>query len=229
MEFIQGFNISKSFNLGKRKIRVLNSNNFAIKEGDFAVILGESGCGKTTLLNILAGLDKITSGELHIMGDDINAIPRKKINSWRADHLGIVFQHFNLIPFMSATENVALPLIFRGISKKTRLSKAKSLLKSVGLSDRVNHVPSELSGGEQQRVAIARALVTSPKIIIADEPTGELDSKNSADVMEFFARINKDLKTTIIMATHNPSYAFHASRIIHLFDGHITSQQVKKN
>jgi len=228
MEFIQGFEVTKNYEIGGKRINVIRSNNFVIKSGDFVLLLGDSGAGKTTLLNLIAGLDSISSGELYVDGEDIAKKSLNQLSKWRATHVGVIFQNFNLIPFMSALDNVALPLAFCGVSRGQRARKAKTLLKNVGLASRCTHTPSELSGGEQQRVAIARALVNNPKLIIADEPTGNLDSKNSSDIMELLGRLNKQSNTTIVMATHNPAFAFHATKVIHIFDGHITSQEVVK-
>lgn len=226
--FIHAFDINKSFSTGTSKVNILNRVNFSITEGQFVIILGHSGSGKTTLLNLLSGLDKPDKGELFVMDHDITNMPKNELSKWRLINLGIVFQHFNLFPLMNIVDNVSVPLAFKGISQTQRQKRAKSLLKSFGLVNHFDLLPSELSGGEQQKVAIARAIINNPKIIIADEPTGELDSKQSKDILQLLRRLNSQNNTTIIMATNNSDYAHYADRVIHIFDGHVVGNEVKK-
>ena len=224
MEFINLVQVSKSFFLKKEEINVLKDVNLLINEGDFVVILGASGQGKSTLLNLVAGIDKPTSGQINVCGEDISQYTSDELSIWRSKNIGIVFQSYNLMPYMTAVDNVALPLAFRGMNKKNRMKKAADLLKTVGLKDRINHHTNLLSGGEQQRVAIARALANNPKVLIADEPTGDLDMANATDVMEIIYDLYKERATTIIMATHNPNYAKYADKVIYIAKGEVSSQ-----
>ena len=224
MEFINLVRVSKSFFLKKEEINVLKDVNLLINEGDFVVILGASGQGKSTLLNLVAGIDKPTSGQINVCGEDISQYTSDELSIWRSKNIGIVFQSYNLMPYMTAVDNVALPLAFRGMNKKNRMKKAADLLKTVGLKDRINHHTNLLSGGEQQRVAIARALANNPKVLIADEPTGDLDMANATDVMEIIYDLYKERATTIIMATHNPNYAKYADKVIYIAKGEVSSQ-----
>ena len=216
MDFIQVNNLSKSFKVGKEIVPVINDVSFAIKKGDFVVVLGPSGSGKTTLFNLLAGLDKPDSGEIIIDGEDITKFSMGKLSLWRSQNIGIVFQSFNLMPYMSAVDNVALPLLFKGVPRKLRQSKALSLLRTVSLNHRYDYPANILSGGEQQRVAIARALINNPKLLIADEPTGDLDQANATEVMEIIYDLYKERKATIILSTHNQNYAKYADQVIYV-------------
>lgn len=226
---IQLINVNKTFKVGKKDFCVIEDANLSIKEGDFIVVLGASGSGKTTLLNMLSALDKPTSGQILIDDEDITKLSLNRLSRWRGDNVGIVFQSYNLMSYMSAVDNVILPMIFKGISKRQRKAKALSLLRSVGLKERLYHDSNLLSGGEQQRVAIARALVNNPKILIADEPTGGLDIANATEIMEIIYALYKERKTTIILSTHNPNYAKFADRVLYIQKGEVTVQRSLKN
>lgn len=203
----------------------MESVNLVIDEGDFIVILGASGQGKTTLLNMIGGIDRPTEGTIVIDGENITNLDSDELASWRGANVGIVFQSYNLMPYMTAVDNVMLPLTFKGIGGKFRYKKAIELLNTVGLKSRVNHHANLLSGGEQQRVAIARALINNPKILIADEPTGDLDLANATDVMEIIYALYKERKTTVIMATHNPNYAKYADHVVYVSKGEVSAQK----
>lgn len=227
MPFIEAKNLTKFYEIDRGRIRVLDGDDFIINEGDFVLVLGNSGSGKTTLLNLISGLDKASTGQMIIAGQDLGQISHNNLSKWRVNHVGIVFQNFNLIPFMPALDNVALPLAFCGVKKKVRRQKAGTLLNKFGMGHRVHHMPSQLSGGEQQRVALARALINDPQILVADEPTGELDSDNALCIMGLLKTLNQRFHTTIILASHNQDYKSYATRIIHIKDGRVTAQEVK--
>ena len=224
MDFINLIDVEKSFSVGKRKISVLKKVNCIIKHGDFVVLLGASGSGKTTLLNLIAGLDKPDSGSIIVNDAEVSILKTDELSHWRGKNIGFIFQNYNLMPFMSALDNVALPLIFQRICRKERKKRSAGMLRAVGLKDFIDNACHLLSGGEQQRVTIARALVNNPEILIADEPTGDLDSKNAKDIMEIIYGLYKERKTTIIMATHNTAYTKYADQIINISDGKVTSQ-----
>lgn len=224
-KLIDVIDVCKSFKTGKKIISVISNAFLEINEGDFVVILGPSGSGKTTLLHMLAGLDKPTSGSIIVNGEDITALSINKMSQWRLKNIGIVFQSYNLMPYMSALDNVALPLIFAGINKKQRLLKAGTLLRTVGLNNRIKHNTNLLSGGEQQRVTIARALINDPKILIADEPTGDLDIANATEVIEIILALHKEHKTTIVMSTHDPNYAKYADKVIYIEKCQVSTQK----
>ncbi len=219
MEFVQLIGVYKSFPIGKRTISTLRNVNFSISAGEFVLLLGPSGSGKTTLLNLIAGIDKPSYGQIFIDQEEISRMKPDELSSWRSRNIGFIFQSYNLMSYMTALDNVALPLVFQGVSKKKRNAKAKNMLKAVGMSNMSDNACQVLSGGEQQRVTIARALINNPKILIADEPTGDLDSKNAAEVMNIIYSLYKERKTTIIMATHNEDYIKFADKIIRLHDG----------
>lgn len=219
MELIKTFDVCKYFEIGKKKIEVLKNVNCSINKSEFVVILGASGSGKTTFLNMIAGLDKPTNGNIFVNSQDITSFSMDELSLWRAKNIGVIFQSYNLMPFMSAIDNVALPLVFQGISKRQRYKKAASLLKAVGLKNQVHSSCQLLSGGEQQRVTIARALVNSPKLILADEPTGDLDTKNADEIVEILFNLYKEGDTTVVMATHNLAYTKFADRILNIKDG----------
>ncbi len=210
--------IKKSYFLTNRVIEVLRGISLEIKDGEFISLMGPSGAGKSTLLNIIGCLDVPTSGKYILDGIDINTLSENELSEIRNKKIGFVFQNFNLIPRLSALKNVELPLIYSKVSSAERRKRSLSLLEKVGLSDRANHLPNELSGGEQQRVSIARAIVNNPSIILADEPTGNLDSKTGKEIMEIFRSIHKE-GATIIMVTHEMSIAEYAERIITIKDG----------
>jgi putative ABC transport system ATP-binding protein len=214
--------ITKSLPLGRERIEILKGISFQIMSGEFVSIMGPSGSGKSTLLGIIAGLDNPTSGQVLIDGIDITTMSEGKLASVRNNKIGMVFQAFNLIPTLTAQENVEVPL-YVGKHKGSPSARSKELLDLVGLTHRLNHRPNQLSGGEQQRVAIARALATDPAFVLADEPTGNLDAKNSENLLKLFAYLRAQTGKTFIIATHDQNVAAHAGRIIHLLDGKIAS------
>ena len=213
----------KIYRVGSSKVRALNGVDFTVYEGEFCAIVGTSGSGKSTLLNMLAGLEKPTKGEITIAGHHIEKMNENRLVRFRQKNVGFIFQSFNLLGTMNAIENVALPLSFRGVSKAVRLKKAKKMLKLVGLSKHALHRPNQMSGGQQQRVGMARALVVNPKIVFADEPTGNLDSKTSKEMMNLMRRIVNEHKKTLIMVTHDDSLAAIADKVIRIVDGKIVS------
>lgn len=212
--------INKIYQSGEVSFQALANINLNVKAGDFLAIIGASGSGKSTLMNIIGLLDKPTSGSYALNGKDTAHLKEDALASLRNKEIGFIFQSFNLLPRTSALENVALPLIYAGVSKNERIHRAKQALKQVGLSDKLNSNPNQLSGGQQQRVAIARALVNNPEIILADEPTGNLDTKSGMEIMQIFQKLNIEGKT-IIMITHEEIIAKHAKKIIRLKDGRI--------
>lgn len=211
----------KIYRVGETKVRALDGVDFSIYKGEFCSIVGASGSGKSTLLNMLAGLEKPTKGQIVIAGEHMENKNENQLVKFRREHIGFIFQSFNLMPTMNAVENVALPLTFQGVDKKTRLKKAESVLKLVGLSKYRKHRPTQMSGGQQQRVGVARALVVRPEIIFADEPTGNLDSNTSKEVMELMKRVVREQNQTLVMVTHDNHLAGFADRIFHIMDGKI--------
>jgi len=225
MALIETKEITKVYSLGDVEVNALCSVSLTIDRGDFIAIMGPSGSGKSTFMNILGCLDIPTSGYYHLEGIDTSKLKRDELASIRNKKIGFVFQGFNLLPRTSAIENVELPLLYNGISAKERRQKAITALKAVGLEDRENHHPTQLSGGQQQRVAIARALVNDAPIILADEPTGNLDTKTSAEVMELFVKLNRESNISIILITHENDIAAYSRRIIKFLDGCIISDE----
>ena len=213
----------KIYRVGASRVRALNGVDFSIYKGEFCAIVGTSGSGKSTLLNMLAGLEKPTKGEIVIAGEHIENKSENQLVRFRREHIGFIFQSFNLMPTMSAVENVALPLNFQGIGKAERTKRAEEVLKLVGLEKHKKHKPLQMSGGQQQRVGIARALVVKPEIIFADEPTGNLDSRTSAEVMQLMKKIIREQNQTLIMVTHDDHLAEFADRIFRISDGKIIS------
>ena len=213
----------KVYRVGDSKVKALNGVDFTIQKGEFCSIVGTSGSGKSTLLNMLAGLEKPTKGQIVIAGEHIEKKSENQLVKFRREHIGFIFQSFNLLPALSAVENVALPLTFQGMDKAKRLEKASQVLDLVGLSKHKNHKPTQMSGGQQQRVGIARALVVNPQIIFADEPTGNLDSHTSAEVMELIRKIIHEQNQTLVMVTHDDHLAGFADRIFRISDGKIVS------
>jgi len=200
---------------------VLDNLNLQVAAGDFLALMGPSGSGKSTLLNLIAGIDRPTAGVIEINGIDISGLDDAELARWRAAHVGFVFQFYNLIPVLTAFENVELPLQLTSLDRATRKRRVTEALASVGLADRMHHTPNELSGGQQQRVAIARALITNPSLIVADEPTGDLDRQSASEILEMLQRLNCEQGKTIIMVTHDPKAADHAKAVIHLEKGQL--------
>jgi putative ABC transport system ATP-binding protein len=218
-------NLSKTYTLGKRSVQALSNVNLQVNKGEFVAIMGPSGSGKTTLLNVLGCLDKPTAGKVLMEGVDITQLPEKELYKIRRSKVGFVFQTFNLLPYLNARENVELPMECAGKPKSERSKRAKELLQIVNLSGREEHRPHRLSAGEQQRVAIARALANDPAIILADEPTGNLDAKNKQEIVKLLANLNITRGTTIIMVTHDIHAASHTERMLLLSDGKITKEK----
>lgn len=215
--------VKKNFKVGNEKVEILKGITLDIKESEFVAIIGESGSGKSTFLNILGGLMPCECGEITINENRIDKLNENKLALFRRHNVGFIFQAYNLMPQLSAIENVEMPLIFSGVSKNKRRKRALDMLKKVGLEDRVNHKPSELSGGQQQRVSIARALMNNPKVILADEPTGNLDSKTSVEILELLKELNEKYKTTFVVVTHSKVVYKYATRIIKMKDGLLVS------
>ncbi len=219
-------NVSKTYILGDVEVKALQGVNLEIYSGEFICIFGQSGCGKSTILSIIAGLQKPSTGEVYVRGEKLSTLDNEGLAKYRRSKIGIVFQSFNLIPSMNIIENIALPLTFARISKSQRMARAKSLLETVGLAKYAGHTSSQLSGGQQQRVAIARSLVTAPWIMLADEPTGNLDTKSANEVMRLLISLNRKSKRTVILITHNPEYLDYADRIFFMQDGKVIKTQV---
>jgi putative ABC transport system ATP-binding protein len=224
---IQLENIQKSYYLGKQELKVLKGISLEIFKNEYVALMGPSGSGKSTLMNLLGCLDSPTAGQYILNGKDVSKMPDDDLAEVRNKEIGFVFQQFNLLPRLTAAENVALPLIYNGTTKKIRTALALEMLDRVGLAERSHHKPNELSGGQNQRVAIPRALVNNPSIILADEPTGNLDSKTSVEIMHIFDKIQAD-GNTVILVTHEEDIAHFAQRIIRLKDGIIESDHLKK-
>jgi putative ABC transport system ATP-binding protein len=214
----------KRYNEGKsNEVHALQGIDLAVKQGDMMAIMGPSGCGKTTLLNMIGNLDRRSAGEIIINDVDTSKLSDAQTTEFRRDNIGFIFQLFNLFSFLTAVENVETPLLLRGINSGLAREQAKMLLRELGMGDRLYHLPTELSGGQQQRVAVARALINDPAIILGDEPTGDLDSKTSADVMNLFRRINKANNQTFVLVTHSRWIAEHCDYIVHMTDGKIST------
>lgn len=212
--------IKKSFNIGKEnELEILHGIDFEVNDGDFVSVVGQSGSGKSTLMNIIGLLDRQTSGYYELNGVDISTLKDSELSAYRSKKIGFVFQNFNLIPRSNAQKNVELPMTYAGVGKKERAERAERLLEIVEMKDRMDHLPNELSGGQKQRVAIARSMANNPDIILADEPTGALDSKTGRNVMDLFHKLNKEDKRTIIIITHNMELAKEAGRIYKMTDG----------
>lgn len=216
---IQVKNVSKSYWRNSLEIPVLHDITLEVADGEFLALMGPSGSGKTTLLNLIAGIDRPTKGSLDVAGTDIAQLGESALAKWRASHVGFVFQFYNLIPVLTAFENVELPLLLTKLSKAERKRHVETALNIVGLSDRIHHYPKQLSGGQEQRVAIARAIVTDPVILVADEPTGDLDKNSAQEILTLMERLNKEFKKTIVMVTHDQHAAERASRLLHLEKG----------
>ncbi len=217
--------LSKAYQRGEQRIPVLEGVNLDVQAGEFVALMGPSGSGKSTLLNLIAGIDKPTSGRIEIGGVDIATLGEGDLADWRAANVGFIFQFYNLMPVLTAFENVELPLLLTRLSRSERKAHVQAALDMVRLADRVDHYPNELSGGQQQRVAIARALVTDPTLIVADEPTGDLDRTTGGEVLDLLDQLNRELGKTIVMVTHDPKAAARARRLIHLEKGELVPDE----
>jgi putative ABC transport system ATP-binding protein len=218
---IEIHNVSKSYRRDSLEIPVLSNISLSIQEGDFIAFMGPSGSGKTTLLNLIAGIDKPTEGRIFVAGTDITELSETELAVWRSRNVGFIFQFYNLIPVLTAIENVELPLILTPLSKAERRAHAETALGVVGLADRMHHYPRQLSGGQEQRVAIARAIATDPAILVADEPTGDLDKVSAEEVLNLIERLNRELGKTILMVTHDPRAAERARSVRQLDKGEL--------
>jgi putative ABC transport system ATP-binding protein len=216
-------NVHKYFTRGSEQIDVLNDLSLDVPEGEFLGLMGPSGSGKTTLLNLIAGLDQPSGGEIWVGSQKISEMTEAQLAKWRTRHVGFVFQFYHLLPVLTAWENVELPLLLLPLSSAQRAEQVKTALELVGLSDRTKHRPGQLSGGQQQRVGIARAIVTDPSLIVADEPTGDLDSKSAAEILDLLVELQRGLQKTIIMVTHDPRAAERAHRLLHLEKGQLVA------
>ena len=228
MALIEVKNVIKTYATGEAAFNALNNVSLTIEEGEFVAIMGASGSGKSTFMNLLGTLDKPNSGSYYLDGIDVLHLDSEGLSEIRNIKLGFVFQGFNLISRTSAIDNVELPMIYKGVDEETRHKKAKEALKIVGLDKRENHMPNQMSGGQQQRVAIARAIVNDAPLILADEPTGNLDTKTSIEVMNFFVELNEEHGKTIVLVTHEPDIAEYCKRIVKFQDGNIISDEVRR-
>lgn len=227
MSIIKIENLKKVYDTGLIKFEALKGVNFSIEQGEFVAIMGQSGSGKSTLMNIIGCLDVATDGKYYLGGDDISSYKESELNKVRNREIGFVFQSFNLLPKLNVLRNVELPMVYAGVKPHERKERALKFLEMVGLGDKWKNRPNELSGGQKQRVAIARALTNNPKILLADEPTGNLDSQSEKEIMDIFTKLNKE-GTTVIMVTHEPEIAHYASRVIHFRDGNILFDEKKR-
>src|SRR6266536_95880 len=218
---VQLTHVTRTYKRDEFEVRALDDVTLDIPRKSFVAIMGPSGSGKTTLLNLVAGIDHATSGRVAVGGEEISAMNEREIAAWRARHIGLVFQFYNLIPVLTAFENVELPLLLTNLNKAERKTHVEAALKAVGLADRMGHYPRQLSGGQEQRVAIARAIATDPTILVADEPTGDLDRKSAEEVLTLLERLNKEFKKTIVMVTHDPHAVERAHTVRHLDKGEL--------
>jgi len=212
-------NVEKVYGEGAHRVKVLEGIDLEVPAGDFVALMGPSGSGKTTLLNLIAGIDRPTAGRVEVAGQDVGAMGESALARFRARHIGFIFQFYNLIPVLTAYENVELPLLLTKLRRAEREKHVRSVLDIVGLSDRTHHYPRQLSGGEEQRVAIARAVVTDPTVLLADEPTGDLDARSAGEILTLLQRLNREFHKTIALVTHDPRAAERAHRVVHLEKG----------
>lgn len=219
--------VTKEYRRNEIVIPVLRGMNLKLDQGDYTALMGPSGSGKSTLLNLIAGLDKPTSGHVYVCGQDLGNTTQGALAKWRSRHIGFVFQMYNLIPVLTAYENVELPLTLTPLKRRDRAEQVKTALEIVGLADRMDHYPRQLSGGQEQRVAIARAIATDPTLIVADEPTGDLDAKSGDEILDLMSRLNDEFSKTIVMVTHDPRAADRAKRTLHLEDGQFVGESLQ--
>jgi putative ABC transport system ATP-binding protein len=219
MPLVEIEDLTKTYRKGTQEVPVLRDLSLAVEAGEFLALMGPSGSGKTTLLNLIAGIDRPTSGVIRVGGQDLSKLSRNKLAAWRATHVGYIFQLYNLIPVLTAFENVELPLLLLPLSRSERRRRVQVALDAVGLLDRYDHYPRQLSGGQEQRVAIARAIVADPTILVADEPTGDLDADTAATTLTLLRRLNEEMGKTLVMVTHDPRAAGTARRLVHLEKG----------
>ena len=219
MAMVEVRGVRKVYRRDAQAITVLDGLDLDVQEGEFLALMGPSGSGKTTLLNLIAGIDRPTAGSVNVAGTNVAALSEGALARWRSHNVGFIFQFYNLIPVLTAEENVALPLLLERLSKKERSKRALTALQIVGLADRAKHSPRQLSGGQEQRVAIARAIVGDPKVLVADEPTGDLDARSAEEILTLMETLNRDFRKTIVMVTHDPRAAQRAKRQLHLDKG----------
>jgi putative ABC transport system ATP-binding protein len=212
-------NVTKVYQRDAEEVRVLQGVDLTVEEGDYVALMGPSGSGKTTLLNLIGGIDKATSGTVRVRNVDLGRLGEKDLSRWRSQTVGFIFQLYYLIPVLTAAENVALPLLLYDMSRADRARRVETALRVVGLQDRMNHYPRQLSGGQEQRVAIARAIVADPQLLLADEPTGDLDARSAEEILNLLDLLNKEQGKTVVMVTHDPKAAQHAKRTVHLEKG----------
>jgi putative ABC transport system ATP-binding protein len=218
--------LCKRFTKGKETITIFDGLNLAIPRGDFVAVMGPSGSGKTTLLNLLGAIDRSDAGGIEVAGERLDRLSESELSRWRASHIGFIFQFYNLMPMLTAAQNVELPLLLTRLGRKERRQRVETALGVVGLADRVKHYPKEMSGGQQQRVAIARAIVSDPALLLCDEPTGDLDRATADEVLSILQVLNRDLGKTIVMVTHDPAAAQYARRSLHLDKGHFIEKEL---